>query len=285
MADQYDQLNTMWGDDDENFPHGQKKDVPALPDDSDTGDFSGIQFVPMATPDATDRPATDPLRWSVYEKQYGTRPYASPRDEYVRNTYVLNHQTLLHRWQGMGFDREIDDIFTGEDAALERIHAQSIRRRQQALPDYNDPDDVEANKRIQIQIALDRIAWLKHVLQNNVDITRESYFSMHTGTYYKEVAAPLSQAARSRAEKDLMRWIEVYRELTGQNIKRTEWDLGKSTRDLLGEMKDAGHTSREGYTLDELEQIALNGGRALPSPHTVEAEIVTNDPVPTEREA
>lgn len=293
MSDDFiERMNGLWGDD----------EAKPNPDDGAGGDgkeydtdrkgknssgeqvFSGLDFLPMPIPDARNRPPTDPLQWKTFKETYGVLQYESPEQEFEQNDFVLNMQTMLYRWAGMGMEKRIFDLYSSDEARINRITVQAIKRRSHGLPDPKNPDDVAANNARQAQIALDRIDYLKHVLEQGIEITVEQYFRFREGgTVFKEAARPLSQSSRARIERDLRLWIETYRNITEQTGKKTvvEHGVAVSLADLLRDgMRQNGHTTPEGETIEALE-AALNP--ALNPADTLEAEIVFPENTEVER--
>lgn len=274
MPSDIDKLNSMMGGDDGD----DDDDDDFKPAPRSIQEYSGIAFFPMPAPDARDRPPADPLQWKTYEERFGTRLYDSPRDEYIQNSFVLNMQTLLYRWAGLGRDEEIYKMFADDDLVLDRIKAQTIKRRRNGLPDLKDPKDVAAETNHQIQLCKKRMDYLEHVLEQNVDITVEQYYSITRGTEYKDALRPLSQQARARVEKDLREWIELYGNLVGRVAKTTAsiTDLNVSLSANIDEaFKRNNHLTPQGFTIEDLQARAE--GKSLPEANLVDGEIIEEE--------
>lgn len=227
--------------------------------------------------EAANRPATDPLQWKVYFERYGFMIYETPTEEFCKNTHILNRETLHYRWKGLGVEEEIERLFGNYQLAYaQRAKTQDLLKREMSLPDMKDPERLEIELRHRIKEVEDRMAYIKFRLDEGIEIKVEEYYRLlGGGTRIEENIRPLSELSRSRLDRDYRNYADLWLDLTGQKVKKSEHkiDVGESIRDIMAKVLNAGgHRAPSGHTLSELQGLAFPS-KQLPPSSVIEAQV------------
>lgn len=296
----HEAYNRSWGDEtDEDARDGRSRRRAGYEDEDEEklggkvggDDLSGIgliaetrlggvvpTFMPADASKALNRPAQDPIKWKAYYERFDFMPYESPVDEFNRNTFLLNRETLHYRWEGMGMEKEIEKLFINyHESYCARAVFQDQLAREHSLPNQLDPKNLEIAKNWQLHSVNDRLKRIKWQIDNGVELTVEDHYRLDQGgTIIKEECRPLKELSRARLDRDFRAYIDTWRKLTGEDGKTLDvnLNLGGSLRELLVQgMTETNYRGPSGLTLAELEAVAYPTAPALPQ--YVEGEIIS----------
>lgn len=283
MSDDIQRFHDLMGDDEEPVAPVVRKH------------YAGIDPTPLSipAPNGLDLPSSNPVQWKQFEQQWGYLPYETPIQEYLCNTYALNERTLRYRWEGIGITQQpgkppvnelarmIGEIFYGPkelDYKAERARVQSARARQMDLPDYMSQEEIETNRKIQINATLEQMRDIEDKLAKGYEIVVEAYYDPAKGMDYKEMLRPLSSIGRSRLQISHQKYHATYLELTNQSGKNhtLTHEVGESfsIRDkLAATMKEMNHPFQDGYSIEQLHEA-----RKTPELPEVEGEVIEYEP-------
>lgn len=265
MSD-FDQLDSLWGDDDE-----------------ERGDFEP-GYVPSRVPDFRDAKPARGFQWLAVIDEYGRDacPYADPRDEYIRNIHLVNILTLSYRWHGMGFEPMLLAMEHDTKLQQERLVVQALRRKEMELPDTNDPEYKEQMHRSNVLSMETQIKRVEYELETNIEFREQSDFvgGKIVRTYVTPVT--MSEVARNRKLKLLIELQRHYRDMQGEDVKRV--DVTVEHTDIRQRMKEIAkennYRMQTGQTFDEFEAAnvarreAELASKALPEPIIEEGEVL-----------
>lgn len=83
-----------------------------------------------------ERPPSYIGQWRYIKKPW---PYQNPREEYLKSDQMHNRQSLALRWEGLGFDDMIEEIFNSPLSGIDRMTHRAAMLDELGI-DYNDPE-------------------------------------------------------------------------------------------------------------------------------------------------
>lgn len=227
-------------------------------DEIEPAPFAG--YVPLRLPDYRDAPPSQDLQWATIVGEWGEDAlfYKTPEQEYLLNSYSLNLPTMQYRWAGLGYERMIVDLFTNPKWPIERTKAQAIRQRDMGLPDPTETQWKEQVHRAQVFRLVQDIENIQNEIDQRIEVEKVNIRNAHNGTitHTEEKTWSMSSKTLDNLRKRLVEYMNAYRELQGDTIKKIETTLevGPNMSERLGEaMKANGWRALNGMSMEELE--------------------------------
>jgi len=154
----------------------------------------------VAPPDGVDVPYFQPVRWQAYLENGWPIPYASPREEYLRNEYEPRIADLLERWSGLNKEHEINLLFCDSGIRVEREKVQAIRLREMGFANPSNPEELAMEQRY---FALRTKRIMRSTFERIENGYEKQYWatgSLLEGTYKKEEKiVEMTEATRNKA--------------------------------------------------------------------------------------
>jgi hypothetical protein len=205
-------------------------------------------------------------------------PYSSPTDEYLRNTFTPSERDLLYRWQGMGLEPEIFEIFADCTMPVERHKVQQIKKRLAGVPDYSDPEDLRIDNFYNLKRIAAMIEDNEKILGRGFEEIVESEGTIFDGFTKKVVKRPLTTKSRCMIQSQQIELMKAENLLNGKATEILHVQSGQTVNHTQNTIVVLNDPEKAKSVHELTEQLfgmkRLPRGEVLDSPEIKEAELV-----------